>query len=203
MTKTNKKNHIFPCQECTWEWYCLVCNLITVTAYYFSNRCSVMLSNVIFNYRKLCLTNPRKAIAQYKSTRILVAYSKKQSLCTNYIVSRWVKHHKHSVNEYGIRRHDNTAPIMFTLFVYVSNGANSSGRAVSRVGLRSLACWDCGFESYRGMDSAVSVVCCQVEISASGWSLIQRSTTESDRETSIMSRPWPTRSCCATEEKRR
>ena len=47
-----------------------------------------MLSSVILNYRKLCLTNPRKGIAHYKSTRILVAYSKKQSLCTNYIVSR-------------------------------------------------------------------------------------------------------------------
>jgi len=56
---------------------------------------------------------------------------------------------------------------VFTLFVYVPNGDNPNGRAVSRVGLRSLACWDCGFESRRGKDSAVSVVCCQGEISAS------------------------------------
>ena len=40
-----------------------------------------------------------------------------------------------------------------------------------------LACWDCGFESHRGHGylSVVSVVCCQVEVSASGWSLVQRS----------------------------
>jgi len=41
------------------------------------------------------------------------------------------------------------------------------------------------------------VVCCQVEVSESGWSLVQRSSTdcgvsEYDRETSIMRRPWST-----------
>ena len=45
--------------------------------------------------------------------------------------------------------------------------------------------------------SAVSVVCCQVEVSATGWSLAQRSPTECgvsecDREASTMRRPWPT-----------
>jgi hypothetical protein len=48
------------------------------------------------------------------------------------------------------------------------------------VGLRPLAYWDCGFESRRrhGCLYLVSVVCCQVEVSASGWSLVQRSPTE-------------------------
>jgi hypothetical protein len=44
----------------------------------------------------------------------------------------------------------------------------------------------------------VSFVCCQVEVSASGRSPVQRSPTdcgvsECDREASIMRRPWPTR----------
>ena len=39
--------------------------------------------------------------------------------------------------------------------------------------------------------SLVSVVCYQVEVSASDRSLIQRSPTESDRESSIMRRHWP------------
>jgi hypothetical protein len=48
----------------------------------------------------------------------------------------------------------------------------------------------------------VSVVCCQVEVSASGRSLVQRSPTECgvsecNREASTMRRPWPTRGCCA------
>jgi hypothetical protein len=48
----------------------------------------------------------------------------------------------------------------------------------------------------------VSVVCCQVEFSASHWALIQSSPTECgvsecDREASIMRRPWPNRDCCA------
>jgi hypothetical protein len=49
--------------------------------------------------------------------------------------------------------------------------------------------------------SVVSVVCCQVQVSASGLSLVQRSPTdcgvpECDREASIM-RPWPTGGCGA------
>ena len=69
------------------------------------------------------------------------------------------------------------------------------------MGLRPLACWDCGFETCRGHGylSLVSVVCFQVEVSASGWLFVQRrptecSVSECDREASIM-RPWPTRGC--------
>ena len=48
----------------------------------------------------------------------------------------------------------------------------------------------------------MSVVCRQVEVSASGCSLVQRSPTdcgvsECDRESSIKRRPWPTMNCCA------
>jgi len=48
------------------------------------------------------------------------------------------------------------------------------------VGLRSLACWDHGFESYRGHGclSVVIVVFCQGEFSASVWSIVQRSLTD-------------------------
>jgi hypothetical protein len=51
----------------------------------------------------------------------------------------------------------------------------------------------------------VSVVCCQVEVSASGLSLVRRSPTECgvlefDREASIMRGPWLNRGCCAMEE---
>ena len=45
--------------------------------------------------------------------------------------------------------------------------------------------------------SVVSDVCCEVEVSATGWSLVQRSPTECgvsdcDRVASTMRRPWPT-----------
>ena len=45
---------------------------------------------------------------------------------------------------------------------------------------RPLACWECGFESHRrhGCLSVVIVVCCQVQISATSWSLVQRSPTD-------------------------
>jgi hypothetical protein len=51
--------------------------------------------------------------------------------------------------------------------------------------------------------SLVNVECCQIEVSASGCSLAQRSPTECgvsecDREASITSRPWPTRGCAAS-----
>jgi len=39
-----------------------------------------------------------------------------------------------------------------------------------------FACWDCGLESHRGHGwmSVLSVVRCQVEVSATGWSLVHR-----------------------------
>jgi hypothetical protein len=48
----------------------------------------------------------------------------------------------------------------------------------------------------------VSVVCCQVGVSAKDRKLVQRSHTEGsvsegDREASTMRRPWPTMGCCA------
>jgi len=63
------------------------------------------------------------------------------------------------------------------------------------VGLRPLVCWNRGFESRlgggHGSLSVMSVVCCQVEVSATGRSLVQRS-PECDREYSITRRLWPT-----------
>jgi len=43
-----------------------------------------------------------------------------------------------------------------------------------------LACWDHGLESHLGHEylSVVMVVCCQVEVSATSWSLVQRSPTD-------------------------
>ena len=68
------------------------------------------------------------------------------------------------------------------------------------MGLQLIACLDYEFESHRrhGCLSVLSAVCCQVEVSASGWSLAQRSPTnlgvsEGDREFSITKRPCPTR----------
>jgi hypothetical protein len=54
--------------------------------------------------------------------------------------------------------------------------------------------------------SFVSVMFCQVEVSATGWSLVHRSPTECgvsdcDREAYITRWPWPTRGCCAMVKK--
>jgi len=59
------------------------------------------------------------------------------------------------------------------------------------VGLRPIACWDCGFESHRGHGglSVVSVVCCQVEVCATGWSLVQRSPTDCDVSLCVIKKP--------------
>jgi hypothetical protein len=48
------------------------------------------------------------------------------------------------------------------------------------MGLRPFVCWDCGFESRGeyGRLSLLTVLCCHVEYSASGWSPVQRSPTE-------------------------
>jgi hypothetical protein len=74
---------------------------------------------------------------------------------------------------------------------------------------RLLAGWVCGFDSRRQHGtsmSAVSVVCYLTDVSASGWSLVQRSPTEcgvseGNTKALITRRPWPT-GCCCTLEKR-
>jgi hypothetical protein len=57
--------------------------------------------------------------------------------------------------------------------------ANCDDREVWGVDLRPLASCNCGFESAWGHGSLplVNVVCCQVEVSATGRSLVQRSPT--------------------------
>ena len=56
-------------------------------------------------------------------------------------------------------------------------GRSQWPRFLRRIGLRSLACWDCGVESRwgHGCLSLVIVMCCHVAISAKSWSLVQRS----------------------------
>ena len=88
--------------------------------------------------------------------------------------------------------------------------ADSSGRAVKGVSLRPLGCWHCGFESGRehGCLCLVSVVCWQVEVSASAdqssrgvpWSVM--CLIESDREALVMMRPWATRGRRTIKENR-
>jgi hypothetical protein len=56
-----------------------------------------------------------------------------------------------------------------------------------------------------GCLSVVTVVIFQVDVSASGWSFVQRSRTECsvydcDREASIMRMPGPNGDCCTTKK---
>jgi len=59
------------------------------------------------------------------------------------------------------------------------------------VDLRRLACWNCAFESRRmhGCLSVLSVVCCEVEVSATGRSLVQRSPTDCDASLCLIYKP--------------
>ena len=62
-------------------------------------------------------------------------------------------------------------------YIVSVNDTSSSDREVEGVGLWPLACWNRRFE-YRwgdGCVSVVNVVCCQVEIFATGRSLVQTS----------------------------
>jgi hypothetical protein len=58
--------------------------------------------------------------------------------------------------------------------------ADPIDRDVQGVSLRPLASWNCGFESLRGHGCLLldSVVYCQVQVSATGRSFVQRSLTE-------------------------
>jgi hypothetical protein len=68
--------------------------------------------------------------------------------------------------------------------------ADPSGRAVWGVGLQPLACWDCGFKSFRGHGCLLWVLCvCQVEVSTTGWSLVKRSPTDCVVSLCVISKP--------------
>jgi hypothetical protein len=72
--------------------------------------------------------------------------------------------------------------VVFPLFILVKylTRDDPGCRAILGVGLRPLNGWDCGFQSgrLRGCLSLVNVVFCQVEIFATGRSLVQRSPTD-------------------------
>jgi hypothetical protein len=67
-----------------------------------------------------------------------------------------------------------------TLLCEIWYPAGPGGRAGKAWVYGPRAWWDCGFESRRGHGclSLVSIVCCWVEVSATGWSLVQRSPTD-------------------------
>jgi hypothetical protein len=71
-----------------------------------------------------------------------------------------------------------------------------------------LTCWNYEFESHHRHKclSLLSVVCCQVEVSTTGRSLVQRSpsecnVSEGEHTASKMRRPWHTRGPRATKKK--
>ena len=77
-----------------------------------------------------------------------------------------------------------------------------------RVGLRPLACWDCGFEYRRehGCLYLVNVVCCQVGVSRTDWSLVQRSPTDCGASLCVIWKPqeWGGHGpCCAAVQKKK
>ena len=69
-----------------------------------------------------------------------------------------------------------TCIIHFSMF----NKTDPNDLAVEGEGLLPLDCWDCGFESHCRHESfsLVFVVCCQVEVSATGRSLVEGSPTD-------------------------
>jgi hypothetical protein len=63
---------------------------------------------------------------------------------------------------------------------WLGNNLGYALRVPKGVNLWPIVCWDFEFESRQGYRclSLVIVLCCQIEVSASGWSLVQRIPTE-------------------------
>ena len=104
------------------------------------------------------------------------------------------------------RKWEGPLVVHFKIMQLYFSQADVSGRAVWGVHMRPLACWDCRFESHwrHGSLSLVSVLCCQVEVSASGRSLVEIIPTEcgvSERDREAWTRPWSTPSCRTMDEK--
>jgi hypothetical protein len=100
-----------------------------------------------------------------------------------------------------------------TIYIYTTRLASNeifspSNKILREVdqGVRTLTCWECGFDSRQSTDISLVVVLCVVRPSHCICLITnQRSPTkcgvsEYDRDVSIMWRPWPTRGCCAKEK---
>ena len=79
------------------------------------------------------------------------------------------------------------------------------GQRRGYAGARLLGLW-VRIPPWTWVSVSLSVVYCQVEVSATGWSLIQRIPTECgvsecDREASTLRKPWPTMDCYAIQRK--
>ena len=90
--------------------------------------------------------------------------------------------------------------LVLEVLIVANTDTDPRGRAVYNVGLRPLACWDCGVYSRRGhvCVPVVSVVCYHVVVSTTDRSFIQRIRTECGvcecgLDTSAVRRPWSTR----------
>jgi hypothetical protein len=90
-----------------------------------------------------------------------------------YTADLYMLHHQTGLCTCFITIHTYICFITIQAYVHVSLSyrprcAEPSGRAAEGVGLRPKACWDRGFESHQrhGCLSLVSVVWCQVEVSA-------------------------------------
>jgi hypothetical protein len=89
-------------------------------------------------------------------------------------------------------------------FVAISESADPSGREVLSRGSAAtplLALRVPIPPGGHGYLSLIHLVCCQVVVSASSWSLVRKSltgrgVTERNREVSVLRRPWFTRGCC-------
>ena len=97
----------------------------------------------------------------------------------------------------------------FTLSVYccMNKWARSFWLRRLRPGSAAIRLLGYGFESGWSMDACLLwVLCCQVGLTATGWSLVQRGLTEygvcqCDSEGLIMVMPLPTGGCLATRKK--
>ena len=108
------------------------------------------------------------------------------------------------ISELPKKRSTDTPEVYLSSFIYSHLHISVPNvRAVYGEWLWPIACWDCGFEFRRGHECLflVTVVCCQVEVSAMGRFLFQRSPTDCVVSLCViyksqrMRRPWPKLSC--------
>jgi hypothetical protein len=110
---------------------------------------------------------------------------------------RIVKHHIIAIRTSSLKQAQvslnlNAVTVSKTLILVAEfhSHADANGHAVESVGLRPLASWDCGFgfESRRPHEclSLVNIVCCHVEVSSTGRSLVQGSPTDCDASLDVI-----------------
>ena len=142
-------------------------------------------------FQQLYTVTMKRRLVAGKKHKIL-----QRSVCTHSATGMWLECWT-AIKRQKIRTHRDEIRFLRVTIGYKRRWPIHVTARSKDLGPRPFVCWDCGFESRRGSVSICSECCVLSEVSASGYSLVQRIPNECgvfdcDQESSTMRRSRPT-----------